>query len=79
MLFNSRAALLQVLGNGQAFTCAGPGIYGGCSREPATDVLPCEGYVLQTRSGPGRLDNVRLTVLRSGPACPLRCFELGLL
>lgn len=60
----------------QVFTCTGPDICGGCRREPAAEVLPCEGYVLQTRSGQSLLDGYRFEVTRSGPSCPLRVFAL---
>ncbi|MGB8649254.1 MAG: hypothetical protein WCD35_01195 [Mycobacteriales bacterium] len=61
-----------------AFTCGGPGSYGQCAREPAAEALPCEGCILQTRSGPGRLDGFRFVVGRSSLACPLRSLLPGL-
>ena len=73
---NMKVEVLDPVSGEQIFTCTGPGIYGGCSREPTAKVLPCEGYLLQPRSGHGLLDGYRFEVLRSSPACPLRCFTL---
>ena len=69
--------VLDPVTNRQIFTCTGPDLNGGCEREPASDQLPCQGHLLQTRSAPGLLDGFRFLVSGSSPACPLRCFTLG--
>ena len=63
----------------QVFSCTGPDSYGRCSSAPTAEMVPCEGYLLQTRSGQSLLDGYRFKVARSSPTCPLRCFSLGLI